>query len=237
MQADCTPNCGSRNRCALAEVDLFDGGPRPLDEELAHLVAAELLQIAIAEAQVPARVDQLRQRLPVPFGRLFFRRQVFFQGFQHLALGHALGPFAGEDLGRLEIHAAKVAGVELHRQLLGRPARKRLAAVVLVEELVEEVVDLLLDHLQDQLLAVGAVENVLAVAVNAFALLIHHLVVFEEVFADLEVPFLDLLLAPSMRRETMRLSMASPSLMPSRVSTFLTHSPAKIRIRSSSSER
>ena len=43
--------------------------------------------------------------------------------------------------------------------------------------------------------------------------------------------------APSMRRLTMRLSMASPSCMPRRVSMFLTHSPAKIRIRSSSSDR
>ena len=43
--------------------------------------------------------------------------------------------------------------------------------------------------------------------------------------------------APSIRRETILLSMASPSCMPSRVSTAETHSPANLRIRSSSSDR
>ena len=43
--------------------------------------------------------------------------------------------------------------------------------------------------------------------------------------------------APSIRRLTIRLSIASPSCMPSRVRTAETHSPANLRIRSSSSER
>ncbi len=43
--------------------------------------------------------------------------------------------------------------------------------------------------------------------------------------------------APSIRRLTIRLSIASPSSMPSRVRTAETHSPANFRIRSSSSER
>ena len=56
------------------------------------------------------------------------------------------------------------------------------------------MIDLLADHVQDKLLAVGAVEDVLPVAVNAFALLVHDRVVFEQVFADVEVAFLDLFL-------------------------------------------
>ena len=43
--------------------------------------------------------------------------------------------------------------------------------------------------------------------------------------------------APSIRRLTILLSMASPSCIPSRVSTAETHSPANLRIRSSSSDR
>ena len=58
------------------------------------------------------------------------------------------------------------------------------------------MVDLLVDHLQDQLLAIGAVENPLAIAIDAFALLVHHLVVFEQVLADFEVALFDLLLGP-----------------------------------------
>ncbi len=40
-----------------------------------------------------------------------------------------------------------------------------------------------------------------------------------------------------MRRETIRLSIACPRSMPRPVRIFFTHSPAKIRIKSSSSER
>ena len=178
------------------------------------------------------------QRLPVPFRRLFLCRQVFFQGFEHLAFGHALGLIAGIAFRRRRSPAPRKSRAS-NSTASSLPAQlgERLGAVVLVEELVEIMLDLLVDHLQDQLLAIGAVEDVLAVAVDALPLLVHHLVVFEQVFADFEVAFLDLLLRPSMRRETMWLSIASPSFMPSRVRMFLTHSPAKIRIRSSSSER
>ena len=131
---------------ALAEVDLLDGRPGPLDEEVAHLIAAQLLQVAVAEAQVPAGVDRLGQRLPVPFRLLFLFGQVLFQGFEHLAFGHPLGLVAGVAFGVAEIHAAEVLRIELDRQRLARPAGERLGAVVLVQELVEVVLDLLVDH-------------------------------------------------------------------------------------------
>ena len=57
------------------------------------------------------------------------------------------------------------------------------------------LVDLLVDHLDDQVAAVDAVENPLAIAVDALPLLVHHLVVFEQVLADLEVALFDLLLS------------------------------------------
>ena len=57
------------------------------------------------------------------------------------------------------------------------------------------LVDLLADHLDDQVAAIDAVENPLAVAVDALPLLVHHLVVFEQVLANFEVPLFDLLLS------------------------------------------
>ncbi len=63
-----------------------------------------------------------------------------------------------------------------------------------IEEFAEIAFDLLVDHLEDELLAVGAVENSLAIAVDAFALLVHHLVVLEQVLADFEVPLFHLFL-------------------------------------------
>ncbi len=56
------------------------------------------------------------------------------------------------------------------------------------------VVDLLVEHVQDADLAIGAFEDLLAIAVDLVALLVHDLVVFEQVLAAVEVPFLDLLL-------------------------------------------
>ena len=51
-----------------------------------------------------------------------------------------------------------------------------------------------MDHVDDQLLAVDPVEDVLAVAVDPLALLVHHFVVFEQILADFEVAFFDFLL-------------------------------------------
>ena len=55
---------------------------------------------------------------------------------------------------------------------------------------------MLVDHFQDQLPAIGAVEDILPVAVNPFALFVHHLVVFQQVLADVEVLLFHLLLRP-----------------------------------------
>ncbi len=98
-------------------------------------------------------------------------------------------------------------------------------------------VDLLADHVQDELLAVGAFQDPLAVAVDPLPLLVHDLVVFEEVLADFEVPLFDLLLGAldaagdHAALDGLALLHAQPG------EEFLTHSPANIRIRSSSSER
>ena len=79
------------------------------------------------------------------------------------------------------------------QQVAGRGG-ERLAAVVGSRNALEVLVDLLVDHLEDQVAAVDAVENPLAVAVDALPLLVHHLVVFEQVLADFEVALFDLLL-------------------------------------------
>ena len=54
--------------------------------------------------------------------------------------------------------------------------------------------DLLANHVEDGVAAVGPFENPLPEAIDPLPLLVHHLVVFEQVFAGLEVPLFDLLL-------------------------------------------
>ncbi len=174
--------------------------------------------------------------LPIQLFVLFALGQLLLDGVEDLRFG---GPFGFVGMLRCggEIEPRELLGIDFAGEQAAGPCGERVGAVVLVEEDVQMMVDLGVDHLEDQFLAIPAVENSLTIAIDPLPLLVHHLVVFQQVLADVEVPLLDFLLAPSMRRLTMRLSIASPSCMPRRVRMFLTHSPAKIRIRSSSSDR
>ena len=71
---------------------------------------------------------------------------------------------------------------------------KRFDRVIASRERIEVVIDLLADHIGNQLAAVHAVQDLLAVAVNTFALLVHDLVILEQVLANLEVSLFDFLL-------------------------------------------
>src|SRR5262249_56252373 len=62
------------------------------------------------------------------------------------------------------------------------------------EEALQRQVDLLVEHLDDARLAVGAAEDALPLAVDLLALVVHHLVVLEQVLAAVEVALLDALL-------------------------------------------
>ena len=142
-------------------------------------------------------------------------------------------------LGHLEVHAAEITRLELDSQVVPpaqRGKRSRRRSPRSQERRDDILIDLLLDHVEDQRSAVGSVQNLLPVAIDSLALLVHHFVVFEQVLADLEVAFFDLLLgrldAP---RDHAGFRSASPSCMPSRSRMLLRPTaPAKIRIRSSS---
>ena len=83
-----------------------------------------------------------------------------------------------------------------------------------------------------------ALENLPAQRVDVLALLVHHVVVLEQVFADREVLRFDLLLrALDGACVTMPCSIGTPSSMPSFCIRPEMRSDPKIRIRSSSSDR
>ena len=186
---------GLEELAAGREIDLGDRRRGLLQEKRIELLAADLLQLAVADGQVPARVGELGQGLPVPVALVFgVGGQVLFQGVHDLPLGLPLGLVHGKALGILEIEAAEVAGVELHRQFLAGPLGEGLRAVIAGQELVQAAVDLLADHVQHELLAIGAFQDPLPIAVDPLPLLVHDLVVFQEVLAGLEVPLFDLLL-------------------------------------------
>ena len=182
--------------CPFVEIDLLDRLPNLGQQHLADLPTLQPLQVAIADIQLPAGVDQSGQRFPVPLARFFVLGKVFLDRVDHLPFGHAGGFVARHPLGRGQIDSLEIAGFELDAEQSAGPLGERGAAVVFVEEFVDVPVDLLVDHFHDQLFAIAAVENPLAVAINPFALLVAHLVVFEQVLATFEVLFFDLLLSP-----------------------------------------
>ena len=73
-----------------------------------------------------------------------------------------------------------------------------------------------LGDLERLVVQVLAAEELAAPAVDDLALLVHHVVVLEEVLADVEVVAFDLLLRVLDRALIMRCSIGSPSSMPSR---------------------
>ncbi len=79
----------------------------------------------------------------------------------------------------------------------------------------QHAVENVFDEAHEVVAALVAVKDVAAQLVDRLALLVHHVVVLEEMLADLEVAPLDLRLGALMALETMRCSMASPSSMPS----------------------
>ena len=76
------------------------------------------------------------------------------------------------------------------------PLADALGRVAGGEELVDRLGDGLVDHVPDQAGQVAAFEDLLALAVEDPPLVVHDLVVFEEVLAGGEVSLLDLLLGP-----------------------------------------
>ena len=80
---------------------------------------------------------------------------------------------------RCPTHSAKLAGAVVVGQ---KPAWRRP--------------DLAVDHLEDHFLGRGALEQALAERVDALALLVHHLVVFQQILADIEVALLRPFSAP-----------------------------------------
>ena len=102
---------------------------------------------------------------------------------------------------------------------------------------VDELLDDALHDFDDALLLIVAFEQLAAHAVDGLALLVHDVVVFEEVFAGCEVLRFDGLLRAAMRLVISLDSIGTSSSMPRRSIRFCMRSPPKMRSRSSCSER
>ena len=112
--------------------------------------------------------------------------------------------------------------------------RTSIFAGVFIEKPAKDVANIIL---QDQFLLVEPFQQLTAQSVDSLALLVHYIVIFEQMFADSKCWPSTAFCAASIRRVINLDSIGTPSSMPSRCSRFETHSLAKMRIRSSSSER
>ena len=238
-QAVRRPKSASRNRAPAARSTLRIASRAFSIRNSPSLLAADLLQVAVAQAQLPAGVDHLGQRLPVPLARLGLVGQVLFDGVEDLAFGHPLGLVLGVAAAAVwKSMPRKSRASSSTPSSLAGPFGEGLGAVVLGEELVEVAgrsagrssPGSAACSWRRRGSAGGSRRRACAARPSP-----------RRIRAG-SCGCRSCALRPSSGRlrcggETMRLSMASPSCMPRRVSMFLTHSPAKIRIRSSSSER
>ncbi len=183
-----------QERLASRQIDLADGILRLFDQELLQLIAADLLELAIGGLESPARVDGIGHRLPIPFFFIDILAEIFIEGVLNLRGDEFAGFFAGDFFRFGEIAAAKVGGVKLDSQAVGGELREAGRAILFVQKLVHGQLNLIVDHLQNANLAVAAVQDLLPVAVDPLALMVHHLVVFQKILADVEVAFFDLFL-------------------------------------------
>ena len=164
------------------------------DQELRQVVAADLLELAVGQLEAIARVHGIGQRLPVPFVGFDVAAEVLLQGLEDLRLNHPVGLVAGSALRFGKAGPDEVGRVEINAQPLGGELGKGGSTVVGIEEPLQGEVDLVADHFQDADLAIAPVQDLLAEAVNPLALVVHDLVVFEQVLADVEIAFFHLFL-------------------------------------------
>ena len=97
-------------------------------------------------------------------------------------------------LGDIERQSLEFASLELDAEPLANPFREARRAVVVGEEPLDGGGDLLVDHVEHRVLRRRPFEKPLAERVDPLPLLVHHLIVFEQILTRVEVPFLDLLL-------------------------------------------
>ena len=236
-QAVWRPKSGSRKR-APALRSIFWTASRAFSIEIGHFVAAELLQVAVAEAQVPAGVDHLGQGLPVPFLGVFVAGQVLLEGLEAPGFRPSArpGPWRSSPptgspcRGSRGRRAPRPAACPPSRRTTRRRSPGRGTGRGSGRSAGRSSPGSAACSRRRRGSAGGSRRPACAARPSPRRIRAGSC-------GSSKLRSSTFFWAPSMRRETMRLSMASPSFMPSRVRTFLTHSPAKIRIRSSSSER
>ena len=182
----------------LGKVELLDGLPGLLDQEFAHIPPAELLEVAFFDFDAPPRMGHAGQGAPIPFAFDLFvfliAGQILVDLVLNMGFCRSLGLIAGKPVGLFEIHPPEIFWLQLGAEPLSRPGGEHLQAIVALEELGEVGVDLLHEQIDHHLPAIGPFEQILTKAVDAFSLLVHDFVVFEQVLASLEVPLFDLFL-------------------------------------------
>ena len=111
-------------------------------------IAADLLEIAVAEIEIPARVREVGQRHPVPLAGILFLGQVFINRIQHLHFGLAFGAIQRIFRCLLVGHVSKITAFEGRIEPSSRPNWRNIKVVAGAEKLGDMLIDLLIDHVE-----------------------------------------------------------------------------------------
>ena len=187
------PITACQEALAIGKIDAANRGFGLLHEPFSEFLGSDLLEVAFAALEPEASVHGPAHLVPLPVARLLIRVQVLFGEFLDHG-GNHLERLVQRGLLGIVVAASELGGRELDAEAVAGELGETRRAVILGEELIDGHVRLLVDHVEDHGARVLAVEHFLPRAVDALALVIHHLVVFEQVLALVEVVLFDLLL-------------------------------------------
>ena len=181
----------------------WPGNVRELENVIQHamvmagggVILPEHLPIAPGSGPPPAAAGTLEQLVEQKLAecvRGLGRRES--ANLYDLLIGLVESFFPQECEKLLLIHALNLPRLDFEAERLADVAANRLPAILGTQEVRHPLLDLMLDHVENDLPAILAVEDSLAEAVNLFPLIVHHLVVFEQMFSLIKVLLLALLL-------------------------------------------
>ena len=162
--------------------------------KLVAVGAGIFLEVFILQVQLEAGIGPIRQGLPGPLGLIGIGGQVFLHRLPDRLAQVAFGFGLGDLGGVFKRRPFEFARRQLDAQPLTDPFGEAGGSVVVGQEALGGVIDLAVDHFEDHLLGGRSFEQALPERVDALALFVHDFVVFEQVFADIEVAFLDFFL-------------------------------------------
>ena len=179
------------NLSGILLVHLF---ARRLDQRRLNLLGAHLTQFRPRQIRLKRAHRPLAQRLNVPGLRIVIILKIFPQRHRNIVGDILLGLLSNRLFDPFGIGPAKPFRLDVHAELRLGPLTQTPQRIILRNIFLASIGNHITDHILDGLLESLALDDLAPPRIEDLALVIHHLVVFQQALSGLKVPFFDLLL-------------------------------------------